>query len=129
MLERAVVRRAEVRPLLADAWTRRSNLTVADALYVVLAEHVGATLVTADERLARSPDSRYQRSFRSVSKHRHHERAHRHGRATYVPLAADNRGQQGTVRIGGISAKHQVSSRMPSVTDLSTTPRSKSRTN
>lgn len=55
MLERAVVRRAQVRPLLADAWTRRATITVADALYVVLAEHIGATLVTADERLARSP--------------------------------------------------------------------------
>ena len=55
MLERAVLRRAEVRPLLADASNRRVTLTVADALYVVLAEHLGATLVTFDERLARSP--------------------------------------------------------------------------
>jgi predicted nucleic acid-binding protein len=55
MLERAVVRRAQVRPLLADAWSRRAAITVADALYVVLAEHIGGTLVTADERLARSP--------------------------------------------------------------------------
>ena len=55
MLERAVVRRAQVRPLLTDAWARRSTITVADALYVVLADHIGATLVTADERLARSP--------------------------------------------------------------------------
>lgn len=55
MLERSVVRRAQVRPLLADAWTRRAAITVADALYVVLAEHIGGTLVTADERLARSP--------------------------------------------------------------------------
>jgi predicted nucleic acid-binding protein len=55
MLERAVFRRAQIRPLLPDAWKRRDTLTIADALYVVLAEHIGATLVTADERLARSP--------------------------------------------------------------------------
>jgi predicted nucleic acid-binding protein len=55
MLERAVFRRAQVRPLLDDAWKRRAALTVADALYVVLAEHLSATLVTADERLVRSP--------------------------------------------------------------------------
>ncbi len=55
MLERAVLRRAQVRPLLPDAWIRRAAITVADAVYVVLAEHIDATLVTADERLARSP--------------------------------------------------------------------------
>jgi predicted nucleic acid-binding protein len=55
MLDRAVVLRAQVRPLLVDAWARRSTMTIADALYVVLAEHIGASLVTADERLARSP--------------------------------------------------------------------------
>jgi predicted nucleic acid-binding protein len=55
MLDRAVVLRAQVRPLLVDAWARRSSMTVADALYVVLAEHIGASLVTADWRLARSP--------------------------------------------------------------------------
>lgn len=55
MLERAVLLRAEVRPLLGDAWERRASITVADALYVVLAQHLDATLVTADERLARTP--------------------------------------------------------------------------
>lgn len=55
MLERAVLLRAEVRPLLGDAWKRRASITVADALYVVLAQHLDATLVTADERLARAP--------------------------------------------------------------------------
>jgi len=55
MLERSALHRAQIRPLLADAWTRRAAITVADALYVVLAEHIDATLVTADERLARSP--------------------------------------------------------------------------
>lgn len=47
--------RVQVRPLLAEAWQRRGHLTVADALYVVLAEQVDATLVTGDLRLARSP--------------------------------------------------------------------------
>lgn len=55
MLDRAVLRRAQIRPLLVEAWNRRTTLTVADALYVVLAEHLDATLVTADERLARAP--------------------------------------------------------------------------
>jgi predicted nucleic acid-binding protein len=55
MLDRAVLLRAEVRPLLSDAWKRRASITVADALYVVLAQHLDATLVTADERLARAP--------------------------------------------------------------------------
>ena len=55
MLERAVFRRAQVRPLLSEAWKRRASITVADALYVVLAQHLDATLVTADERLARTP--------------------------------------------------------------------------
>jgi predicted nucleic acid-binding protein len=47
--------RVQVRPLLADAWSKRANLTIADALYVVLAEHLTATLVTADLKLAKSP--------------------------------------------------------------------------
>ena len=55
MLGRAVFRRAQVRPLLADAWQRRMTITIADAVYVVLAERLDATLVTADERLSRSP--------------------------------------------------------------------------
>ena len=35
--------------------TKRGNLTVADALYVVLAEHLSAALVTADVKLANAP--------------------------------------------------------------------------
>lgn len=54
-LELARFHRAQVRPLLRDAWRRRGHLTIADALYVVLAEQVGATLVTADLNLAGSP--------------------------------------------------------------------------
>lgn len=40
------------------AWEMRSNLSTYDAGYVALAEHIGATLVTADARLARAPGVR-----------------------------------------------------------------------
>lgn len=33
-------------PLLADAWTMRHNITVADALYVIIARGLGVALVT-----------------------------------------------------------------------------------
>lgn len=42
-------------PLLRDAWTMRNNITIHDGLYVALARHLGATLVTADRRLAKAP--------------------------------------------------------------------------
>ena len=41
--------------LLAGAWARRSNLRLADALYVELAVNLGARLVTTDGRLAAQP--------------------------------------------------------------------------
>lgn len=44
-----------ITPLLNEAWRRRGHLTVADAIYVVLAEHLDAALVTTDRRLAGSP--------------------------------------------------------------------------
>src|SRR5688500_1748892 len=47
--------RVQVRQLMELAWSRRGHLTFADALYVVLAEQLGATLVAADLKLARSP--------------------------------------------------------------------------
>jgi len=47
--------RAQVRPLVTEAWTLRHNLTVADAVYVVLARRLGAVLVTADQRVAGAP--------------------------------------------------------------------------
>lgn len=49
------LRIAQVRPLFADAWRLRANVTVPDALYVVLAEHLGAPLLTDDHRLANVP--------------------------------------------------------------------------
>ena len=45
-------------PLLVRAWELRDNLTPYDAVYVALAEALGATLVTADARLARAPGIR-----------------------------------------------------------------------
>lgn len=51
----APVRRVQVRPLLSEAWTLRHNLTVTDAVYVVLARHLRAPLLTADLRLAAAP--------------------------------------------------------------------------
>lgn len=47
--------RVQIRPLLSEAWTLRHNITVADALYVVMAKHLRATLVTLDVNLANVP--------------------------------------------------------------------------
>jgi predicted nucleic acid-binding protein len=49
------LRRAEVAPLLDAAWSYRHNMTVADALYVVLADRLNASLLTDDRNLANSP--------------------------------------------------------------------------
>ena len=51
----APVRRVSVRPLISEAWLLRHNMTVADSLYVVMARHLGADLVTTDLKLANSP--------------------------------------------------------------------------
>jgi len=50
------LRVTEVRGLFADAWSRRANVTFADGLYVALAEHLGADLVTDDLKLANTPN-------------------------------------------------------------------------
>ena len=42
-------------PLLSRVWALRDNLTAYDAVYVALAEALGATLVTCDSRLASAP--------------------------------------------------------------------------
>jgi len=47
--------RAQVRPLLSEAWALLHNITVADALYVVMAKHLHATLITLDVSLANAP--------------------------------------------------------------------------
>jgi predicted nucleic acid-binding protein len=41
-------------PFVARAWELRAQLTAYDALYVALAEALGATLVTTDHRLGRA---------------------------------------------------------------------------
>ncbi|MGL4744420.1 MAG: type II toxin-antitoxin system VapC family toxin [Dermatophilaceae bacterium] len=46
------------RLLLTRAWALRHNLTIYDALYVALAEGLGAALVTADARIAGCPGVR-----------------------------------------------------------------------
>lgn len=42
-LVRWPVRRAQLLPLLQEAWAYRANMTISDALYVVLAERLGAS--------------------------------------------------------------------------------------
>lgn len=46
---------AQTKGLLRDAWALRQNVTVPDAVYVSLATHLNAPLLTDDLRLARSP--------------------------------------------------------------------------
>ncbi len=54
-LARAPIRRLPVPPLLEEAWSLRDNVSQRDALYVVLARRLEASLLTADARLARVP--------------------------------------------------------------------------
>lgn len=54
-LARAPITRYPCAPLLEGAWALRANVSVRDALYVVLAQRLGAALVTADARLGRAP--------------------------------------------------------------------------
>jgi predicted nucleic acid-binding protein len=54
-LARAPLARYPLPPLLAEAWSLRSNLALRDALYVSLARRLTATLLSADRRLARPP--------------------------------------------------------------------------
>ena len=51
----APLNRVSVAPLLREAWSLRQNLTVADALYVTVARHLEAVLVTTDLHLAAAP--------------------------------------------------------------------------
>ncbi len=52
------IERVGVRGLLGRIWELRDNLSAYDATYVAVAEALGATLVTADARLARAPGPR-----------------------------------------------------------------------
>jgi predicted nucleic acid-binding protein len=49
------LRVTQVRGLFADAWRLRANVTFADAVYVALAAHLGADLLSDDGRLAKAP--------------------------------------------------------------------------
>jgi predicted nucleic acid-binding protein len=49
------LRVAQIRGLVPDAWRLGGNLTFADAIYVALAEHLGASLLTDDQRRANAP--------------------------------------------------------------------------
>lgn len=51
-----LLRIAEIRPLFSDAWRRRANITLPDAVYVALAEHLDAPLLTDDHKLANTPN-------------------------------------------------------------------------
>ncbi len=57
VLAAAPIRRHPLAPLLAGTWARRDQLRLADALYVELADALGATaLLTVDARLARAAE-------------------------------------------------------------------------
>ena len=49
------LRRTALSSLLPAAWRHRHNFTISDAMYVVLADQLGASLLTDDRRLAGSP--------------------------------------------------------------------------
>jgi predicted nucleic acid-binding protein len=51
-LATATIERHPLATFLAGAWTRRHTLRLVDALYVELAEQLGATLLTTDGPLA-----------------------------------------------------------------------------
>lgn len=54
LLARSPIRRLPLPPLLSDAWALRENVALRDGLYVAAARRLGATLLTADGRLARA---------------------------------------------------------------------------
>lgn len=53
-LGRLPVERVPLAPLLQRAWALRDNIALRDGPYVACAETMGATLLTLDERLART---------------------------------------------------------------------------
>lgn len=55
-LMRWPLRIVQVRALFTDAWRRRANVTFSDAVYVALAEHFGAELLTDDHKLVATPN-------------------------------------------------------------------------
>ena len=55
------------RPLIWEAWMYRRNLIVQDAVYVVLATHLNAPLLTGDRRIAGAPNLPIQVLHSSVA--------------------------------------------------------------
>lgn len=53
-VENARIHRHPVSQLLGGAWDRRDELGLADALYVELAERLGASIISTDDRLVAS---------------------------------------------------------------------------
>lgn len=51
-LSAAPIERHPLAPLLTGAWQRRHNLRLVDALYIELADRIGARIITVDARLA-----------------------------------------------------------------------------
>jgi predicted nucleic acid-binding protein len=58
LLSQFPVTRYPHEPLLPRIWSLRTNMTAYDAAYVALAEALGGTLVTRDERLATASGAR-----------------------------------------------------------------------
>jgi len=54
-LRSADVSKAELQPMVTEVWALRNNLTPYDACNVVLARHLGATLVSTDFKLRGAP--------------------------------------------------------------------------
>lgn len=54
-LDRWHLRQAQPGPMITGAWRFRHNMTMADAIYVALADELGAALLTDDHRLANAP--------------------------------------------------------------------------
>ncbi|MGH9295448.1 MAG: type II toxin-antitoxin system VapC family toxin [Acidimicrobiales bacterium] len=54
VLAKAPIERHDVAPLLEEAWTLHRSIWVLDAIYLVLAERLGARVITCDARLART---------------------------------------------------------------------------
>ena len=54
-LRRWHLRQAALAPLVHAAWAHRHNMSAPDAMYVALAEHIGAAFITDDHRLLSTP--------------------------------------------------------------------------
>jgi predicted nucleic acid-binding protein len=57
------LRVTQIRSLFTDAWDLRGNLTFPDALYVALADHLKAPVLTGDHKLANAPSLPVQALF------------------------------------------------------------------